>query len=315
MAFAKKSAKPKFEPVYGTEFWTEDVRLQFVNLSEPDAGSTYSRNKFCVTALIEQTDEAGLAVITEGICSVAEVDDIDDVEKHPLLDKDGNIRDGDNHPEYEGYAGCYFFTPVANEDNQPQCLALPEDGDPEKVYEVDPSEIYAGCYARLLLLPWIYEEGKVTFILRAVVKTADGERFKTAQAQSAKSSFISKWAKPAAAGASKGIAKKAVPVEEEEETVAAAPKKGRGRPKAAPVEAAAEEETEETQEEEAAPVRRSGGLGGLKGAKKQVYVKTNKVNAAGGRMNPPEEEEEEETPAPAPVKKGLGKAKGLSARL
>ena len=318
MAFAKKSAKPKWENVWGTEFWTDDVRLQFVHLKEIDTSGEFPRKKFCVMALVDQNDEAGLAIITEGICSVVseylgkEVD-IDDIEKHPLLDKNGDIRDG-NGSDIEGAEGCYYFTPVANEENPVECLALPEDGDADGVYEIDPDEIYAGCYARLLLIPWMYADGCVTFALRSVVKTADGDRFKTAQAVSAKSSFVKKW------GAKNGSAAAA---EETEEAAAPAKKAGRGRPagalnkkSAAPVEPETEEEGEEQEQEETptAPVKKGlGGLAGLNGAKKKVFVKTDKVNAAGGRLNPPDEDDD--TPAPAPVKKGLSKAKGLSSRL
>lgn len=325
MAFGKKATKPKFEPVWGQEFWTDTVRLQFVNLKEVDSGSQYSRNKFCVTALVPQDDEAGLAIITDGICSVVsehtgEEVSIDDIEKHPLLDKNGEIRDGNDekYVEYEGYAGHYFFTPVANEENQPECLALPEDGDPEGVYEVDPSEIYAGCYARLLLLPWIYEEGKVTFALRAVVKVADGERFKTAAPQSAKSSFVAKWAqKPEAAAPAKKVVKKAVPAEDEGEEQEAPAAKKRGRPAGklnGAAKAAASEEEEETgeeegsEEEEVPPAKpASKGLSGLNKGK-PVSVSSIKKGPNPGYRQPPEE-------AAAPVKKGLAKAKGLSSRL
>lgn len=218
--------------VYGDPFVSSVVRLQYVNLAKPDEGHKFSRGNFNVTALLPKKDKKGFRQLMEAVAETAEceIDEVDNLEKHPLLDGKGNLRDGDDkkNSKKEGFPGHYIF--ITGSANPIECCKQDDDGE---VVECDPKEIYSGCYAQLALQPAMYEEGEVTFFLQGVMKVDDGDRFTSGRTDTKQ--LFANWAgkgKKAEDGdededeAPKK--KKAAPVQDEDEDEA--PKAKRGRP-------------------------------------------------------------------------------------
>lgn len=274
--------------VYGEPFVSPIVRLQYVNVAKPDEGHKFSRGNYNVTALLPKKDKKGFKQLMESVaeCAGCEVENVDDLEKHPLLDGKGNLRDGDSkkNSKKEGHAGHYFFITASS--NPIDCFIENEDGEVE---ECDPKEIYSGCYARLTLQPAMYEEGEITFFLQGVMKVDEGDRF-TAGRTDTKQLFAN-WA---------GKGEKVTPADEDEDEK---PKKKR----LAAVEEEDDEEDEkpkkrkaavEDDEEEETTVKRG------RGRPKKVVEeddeeeetpKKRKTATSNGHDEEEEESEEEET--------------------
>lgn len=209
--------KNNFEQQYGEPFLSPVVRAQYVNLAEIDSGHKFSRDAFCITGLLPKKDKAGLKELFSEVEKMSGLD-IDDVEKHPLLDGNGELRDGDSkdNREKEGHPGCYFFTCTRREDfGPPDLFIVGDNGEPEPC---EASEIYPGCYVQLALQPAMYDEGCVTFYLNGVLKVEEGERFKASRVDS--KSLFANWAKGA----------KVDETEEDESEEEETPKAKRGRP-------------------------------------------------------------------------------------
>lgn len=85
------------------------------------------------------------------------------------------FRDGDaEKPDMAGYPGHYFVSATAKADKKPGIV------DKNRVAIIDPSEFYAGCYARATLIAFAFDKkgnAGVAFALQNVQKLGDGEKF------------------------------------------------------------------------------------------------------------------------------------------
>lgn len=285
--------------VYGEAFVSPKVRLQYVNVAKPDEGHKFSRGNYNVTALLPKKDKKGLQLLYDAIADVAGIDvnDIDDLEKHPLLDGKGRLRDGDakQNAKKEGHPGNYIF--IVSSSNPIDCYVENDDGE---VVDCDAKEIYSGCWAKLALQPAMYEEGEVTFYLQGIVKVDDDSRFSSGRTDTKQ--LFANWGGKSAAEANghdvdedeeedeKPLKKKKVRAAEadDDEDEDEAPKK-RGRPRKV------EAEDDDEEEEDEKPKKRA-----AKSAKDDEDEDSEE--------DEPEESEEEDEEDEPPVKKRARKA-------
>lgn len=179
---------------WGGVFRVDYVRGNFVKVVEPDTEGKYARGKYCMTLLVPKNDKDNLNAYTEAIADTAGVEDISDVEKHPMLDDNGDLRDGDvgKHANWEGYPGHVFFTVTTKE--KPDLYVIDENEEPVIIRDenMQKKEFYSGAYYSVLLQPYMYEPGKVTlYIKEAVCKLADGKKLAKTNSFDAKTSFMS----------------------------------------------------------------------------------------------------------------------------
>ena len=158
-----------------TEVVTGKVRLSYTHLFVPTANIVGQTEKYSTVILIPKTDtmtiqkmraaqrlalEAGKTKVFAG--------------KIPRVWKD-TIHDGDEEADLEKnpeYAGNWYLS-VASTRKPPVFDRL-------KIQITDEEEVYSGCYARVVLNAYAYDQKGnkgVTFGLQAVQKLGEGERF------------------------------------------------------------------------------------------------------------------------------------------
>jgi hypothetical protein len=156
---------------------TPPCRFNYVHLAEPDTQGRYADNKYSVMVMIpkEHIKTEVYDTMIEGICAAANVEAIEDVKKHPLIDMEGNLKDGDEgvYADREGFPGHIFFKTKSTQ--QPVVFSY-ESGtkikvDPENIADT----INSGDYGVAMLAPWEYRDGEVTFILKEVWLTKKGK--------------------------------------------------------------------------------------------------------------------------------------------
>jgi hypothetical protein len=174
------------EKRWGGLITTGIVRGNFMYIGERDPGrGKIKGGKYSATLIIPKDDKYTLDIVREAIKDVGQVDSLSELDKHPLIDDDGNLRDGDAEEmsEYEGYNNCVYFKVVS--DREPEAFIFTEEGDIERVTDRDEikREFYNGAYYRFTLTPHYYENTEkkktrqcVTFFLSAVLKVQDGDK-------------------------------------------------------------------------------------------------------------------------------------------
>jgi hypothetical protein len=312
-----------FEAVYGDSFTTGVVRGNHVWLHAKDTKGKFPTMKHCMTLLTSKTDKETIQSYKSAICEVCNVSSIKDdyVTKHPLIDDDNNLRDGDSEDmkDVEGYAGHVYFKVTTD---QPfECFVMNEDGEIREVK--DPEEIkkefYAGAYYQVILKPCQHREGEVTFYLEGVLKVKDGKRLSGGGVDTKQMFMASAAGKNGAGKVAKAKSKAPVDDEDEDETddeeEEVAPKK---KLKTKPAKAPAEDEEDEDEEEDEPVVKKS---------KKKVApveadedeeededeIPTRPAKKKAKVVEPDEDEEDEEEEAPKKKKKA--KSSGLSSIL
>ena len=118
--------------------------------------------------------------LLEVVCAAAKVDTIEEVVKHPLINEDGTMKDGDEGvwANREGFPGTVFFK--AKNKEQPKVYSLLDaDGDIEKRVLVNPEDIAdtikSGDYGFAVVDAWAYRPKEVTFFLKEVYLAQIGE--------------------------------------------------------------------------------------------------------------------------------------------
>jgi hypothetical protein len=151
---------------------TGKTRLSYAFLFTPKPQKT-GDPKFSTAVLVPKSDKATLARIKAAIDAVKKDPKSEKIwgkafnaeMKSPL--RDGDLK-SDTNPEY---AGHYFFN----------CSATRKPGIVDKDLNpiIDPDEVYSGCYARVSVSFFAYNQGGGIGIgawLNNVQKRADGER-------------------------------------------------------------------------------------------------------------------------------------------
>lgn len=172
--------------------------------------------KNSVTCLIKKSSKTQLKAIITACTEVAEVSDESDLENWPLVDEQGNSRDGDDekYAEYEGYTGCIFFKTGSG--RKIDLAMIDESGDVVEVKEDDASKVFypgSNCVVIVQVCEW--EPGNIVFYLQGILRINDeGKRLGNAIANGTKKLF-------------QKFSKTATPVEEAEEEEEEAPKKSK----------------------------------------------------------------------------------------
>ena len=288
--------------VYGEAFVTGRVRFQYVNVEKPDTGHKNSTGKYGLRALVSKKDKKTIQQLMDAVQDVYS-GDLEELEKHPLLDKKGKTRDGDDvkNVKREGHKGCVFFNTFS--ENQPDTYVLGENGEP---VECDPKDIYAGSYGRLVLQPaYVSAHDIVTFYLQAVIKDEDGDRFTTGKTDT--KDLLAKWGGKAEGKkkSSKSAAREEDDEEEEdeEEEKPKKPAAKKGRPKKQEVIEDDEDEEEEEEDEDEKPSSKSKSKSSAKSKAKDLDEDEDDEEEEEDEDE--DEEEEEEKPAKS-RKKGSG---------
>lgn len=155
-------------------FTSDQIANKVGAMSKAQAKFAQNDKKTHLTALIAKSDKASLKAIKDACCEVAEAEDVTELEKWPLVDKKGDLRDGDDerHEETDGYAGSVYF--VVGSNNLVTKYMIDEDGEMVEVSEEDAREIfYPGANCRLVVQPSEYDEGCVTFYLKGIMRIDD----------------------------------------------------------------------------------------------------------------------------------------------
>ena len=170
---ANESTRPE------NEVTTGKVRLSYTHLFEPSSNVPGQDKKYSTVLLIPKTEkltikklrDAQQLALQEGKTKVFGG-------KIPRVWKD-TIHDGDEEADLEKnpeYAGCFYMS--VSSKTQPVIV------DRMKLPITDPMEVYSGCYARVVIRAFAFDQAGnkgVSFGLNAVQKLADGESFGAAR--------------------------------------------------------------------------------------------------------------------------------------
>lgn len=155
----------------------KDVRFAFVRLFELD---TYGgKEKYSVTLLIPKNSPS-LTSVKESI-KLAAVQG-SEILNGAKVDLSAILRDGDTKAEvdgYNGFEGCYYIKASTDAKYKPEVFKSNPSGIGGKTVQVtDPNEVYPGCFGMALVEfhPYNNMQSGVSCILRAVCKTAEGDR-------------------------------------------------------------------------------------------------------------------------------------------
>lgn len=163
-----------------TKITTGKVRLSYVNIFEPKASEDGGEPKYSVALLIPKSDTATLGKIKTAIEEAAAAfrakngaASLPANPVNPLHDGDG-VKPNSGEPYGPECKGCY----VMNASSKQKPLIL----DSFKNECTDPGEIYSGCYGRVVLNFYGYNNRRkgIGAGLLGVMKLHDGEPFGTA---------------------------------------------------------------------------------------------------------------------------------------
>lgn len=163
---------------------TPEFRVSFPHLREPKAFKNKkgeeSKPKFSIAMLFDKKTD--LSKMKEAAMNAA-IEEWGSKEEIPR-DRDGKIcidwgfRDGSKEkPDMDGYKGTIFVNAKAKPGNRPTVLDRKKN---EIVGEDIDDQLYAGCYARAILIAYAYDMGKeqgIGWSLQHVQKLRDGEKF------------------------------------------------------------------------------------------------------------------------------------------
>lgn len=154
---------------------TGKVRLSYVHAFVPQANQNGGDPKYSVTCLIPKTDTNTVQAIKSAInqarqdfCAKNGAQALPATPKHTLYDGDGTRPSGDHFGEE--CKGCYVIT-VSSKDKP---LVIGRDG----LEIMDATEVYSGCYARVIMNFFGYNSNGnkgISAALQGIQKWADGE--------------------------------------------------------------------------------------------------------------------------------------------
>lgn len=161
---------PPKKNTYGDELIVSPkARVAFPNLDKPDTGRQYSDDKYKATFLFDK-DSTDMSKLESAALAVAKKHfgpkiKLSDMTYLPF-------RDGDEmEKNYDGFSNAWVIQ--AKSQNPVTCIDRDEQN-------IDPREVYGGCYARAAFVPCAYQMGKnkgVTFLLQFIQKLDEGPRF------------------------------------------------------------------------------------------------------------------------------------------
>ena len=140
-------------------------------LSYPHLFTKYDESgKYQCVLLIDKDNKDTLSAVKRGIENAKEKGKSEKWKGKIPGNYKSPLHDGDDVPDREGYAGCYYLS-AKNGNRRPQVVDL----DREEI--VDQEEIYAGCYVRasITFFPYDTNGNGVGVILNHIQKIADGE--------------------------------------------------------------------------------------------------------------------------------------------
>lgn len=160
--------------VYGEKIITAPMRLVWPALFTPEKRASDGKGSFKVTLLAKKDDPRAMeslkAIKAECVRVAEKAYGTAKGIKMPF-------RDGEEKSQYDGYAGCYYFT--ASGTSRPHVVLTTRGGD-GKLVEAEPHDIYPGCYVRVAITPAEYPaivgQRGVNLFLGNVQKVADGDR-------------------------------------------------------------------------------------------------------------------------------------------
>lgn len=132
--------------VNGTKVTTGEVRLSYCNLFVPTAMTEGAPKKYSVSVIIDKNDKDTLQAIEKAIAAAKEKKWGNKVPKKcssPLHDGDIDREDD------QAYEGCYYLNAKSN--NKPGVV----DNNVQPI--LDATEVYSGCYGRLTLSFYGYD--------------------------------------------------------------------------------------------------------------------------------------------------------------
>lgn len=156
-----------------TQITTGKVRLSYVNLFNPRTNDDGTAGKYGCTIIIPKSDTKTLSKIKAAIAAAKErYTSLNPTKKAPanttLHDGDGPTPNGDEYgPECKG---AY----VMSVSTKTRPVIVDRDKNPI----LDASEVYSGCYARVILNFYAYDTAGnrgISAGLNGVMKIADGE--------------------------------------------------------------------------------------------------------------------------------------------
>ena len=146
---------------------TGEVRLSYVNLFEPKAIAEGQAPKYSTTLLISKADITTVKLIQNAIAEV--IANSQDILKGTKGLKTP-LRDGDQEKDSLEYENHFFI----NASSKTPPIVVDED----RQEVVNPREVYSGCYGRVSMNFFAYNQAGnkgVGVALNAVQKTKDGE--------------------------------------------------------------------------------------------------------------------------------------------
>lgn len=164
----------KHKTLTGARIILPRARLGFNHLLQPDTGGQYSDDKFKATLLFDVSNPdviSGLKVAKAACKDLA-------MKAFGTADVEFPFKDGAEKAEkYAAYRGCWFCT--AKSKYRPQVVGTEKVGD--KLVELTQfSDVYAGMYVRVSVVPFSYLAGQnkgISLRLCNVQKVAEGEPF------------------------------------------------------------------------------------------------------------------------------------------
>ena len=158
---------------------TTEVRFSYLNAFEPKPTPSGDL-KFSVSCLISKTDNLGLDEVKTAINSAVQkgLDNNKFTQAQvkglrlPIRDGDEEFESGNRGPEYKG---CWFIN--ATSVNKPGVVKAQKDSRPVPIF--DPDEFYSGCYGRVDVNFFPYNQAGNRGIgvgLNNIMMTREGDR-------------------------------------------------------------------------------------------------------------------------------------------
>jgi len=158
----------------GTKTITGKVRLSYVNVFKPRAQEEGQEPKYSVYVLIPKSDKDTVAKVKAAI-EAAKANGADQWGGKVPANLKMPLRDGDTERDSPEYKGHWFVN--ANSKQKPGVVLTERDIE-GKLVPASESDVYSGCYARVALNFFAYNQKGNRGIgagLQSVQKIADGE--------------------------------------------------------------------------------------------------------------------------------------------
>lgn len=145
------------------------VRVSFPHLETPREGTNGGKAKYEVTALIPKSRD--ITDIKKAVFAAKVAKWGADKTQWKKIKVPTIIQDGDEKQDVAGYAGHYYIK--ATSTSKPGCIDL-------KGKDIDPTEIYAGCFADIAINIGAYEFKEDKLVVRGVSAYVEGVRLNNA---------------------------------------------------------------------------------------------------------------------------------------